>query len=147
MLADIERTYGQRKLLAQRIPIMPRHKKSESVDEQLASSVSGTWNRGHAQTGSISSISSFTSDRSDQRTPAPTEGDTATEPELETERETDAETDITPPSQLPTLQVEQSSCNPLPEGNTPATPSSQHDLMNSYFRKDTIFVSNIDLLR
>ena len=148
MLVDIERTYGQRKILAQRIPIMPRHKKSESADEQLASSASPR-SRGHAQTGSVSSISSFASDQADLPTPAPTEGDTATETEFETERETDLEMDITPRSQQTTLPVEQPSRtrSPLPDGNTPVTPASQHDLMNSYFRKDTLLISNIDLLR
>jgi phosphatidylethanolamine N-methyltransferase len=144
MSVDIERTYGQRKLLAQRLPIMPRHKKSGSTDEQLASPVPGTRNRGHVPTGSVSSISSFTSDQTDPSTPAPTEGDTATEAELETEGGTDVETNITPPSRRTTLPVEQP---PLPDGNTPATPASQHDLMNSYFRKDTLLISNIDLLR
>jgi len=147
MPVDIERTYGRRKILAQRIPIMPRHKKAESVDEQVASPASGTRNRSHASTGSVSSISSFTSDQADLPTPAPTEGDTATETELETERETDVETDITPRSQRTTLPVEQPSHSPLPDRNTPATPASQHDLMNSYFRKDTLFISNVDLLR
>ena len=142
MSIDIERTYGQRKILAQRIPIMPRHKKSGSVDEQVTSPASGTRNRSHVPTGSVSSISSFTSDQADQPTPAPTEGDTATETELETERETDHETDFTRRTMLP---VEQRSL--LPDGNTPATPASQHDLMNSYFRKDTLLISNIDLLR
>ena len=144
---DIERTYGQRKILAQRIPVMPRHRKSGSVDEQLASLASGTWNRGHAPTGSVSSVSSLTSDQADLSTPAPTEGDTATETELETERETDLETDITPRSQRATLPVERPPCSPFPDGNTPLTPASQHDLMNSYFRKDALLISNIDLLR
>ena len=147
MSVDIERTYGQRKILAQRIPIMPRHKKSESVDEQLASSASSPRNRGHGQTGSVSSIFSFASDQADQPTPAPTEGDTATETEFETERETDLETDITPRSPQTISPVEQPSRSPLPDGNTPVTPASQHDLMNNYFRKDTLFISNIDLLR
>jgi len=79
--------------------------------------------------------------------PAPTEGDTATEIELETERETDIETDITPRSRRTKLSVEQPPRIPLPDGNSPITPASQHDLMNSYFRKDTLFISNIDLLR
>ena len=147
MSVDIERTYGQRKILAQRIPIMPRHKRTGSADEQLASPASGTRNRTHAPTGSVSSISSFTSDQADLPTPAPTEGDTATETELETERETDVETDITPRLQRTTLPAEQPSHSLLPDKNTPAIPASQHDLMNNYFRKDTLFISNIDLLR
>ncbi|KAF9646144.1 hypothetical protein BDM02DRAFT_3181049 [Thelephora ganbajun] len=147
MSVDIERTYGQRKILAQRIPIMPRHKKLGSVDKQLASPASGIWNRGHVPTGSVSSVSSFTSDQADLPTPAPTEGDTATETELETERETDLETDITSRSRRTALPVERPSRSPFPDGSILSTPASQHDLMNSYFRKDTIFISDVDLLR
>lgn len=141
--ADIERTYGQRKILAQRIPIMPRHRKSGSLDGQLVSPAPGAWNRGHGPTGSVSSISSFASDQADLPTPAPTEGDTATEAELETERETDFEMDVTSHSQRTPYPAEQPSCgeNILP------TPASQHDLMNNYFRKDTLIVSNVDPLR
>lgn len=123
---------------------MPRHKKSGSIDEQLAS---GTRNRGHAQTGSVSSISSYTSDQADLPTPAPTEGDTATETEFETERETDVETDITPRSQRAALPEEQPPHSPLVDGGSPTMPASQHDLMNNYFRKDTLLISNVDLLR
>lgn len=127
---------------------MPRHNKSGSVDEQLASPASGPRGRSHVQTGSVSSISSFASDEAELLpTPAPTEGETATETELETERDTDLEIEITPRLQRATLPFERPSRSPLPDGNTHATPASQHDLMNSYFRKDTLFVSNVDLLR
>lgn len=144
---DIERTYGQRKILAQRIPIMPRHKKSASVDERPSSPASGLRHRGHAPTGSVSSISSFASDQSDLRTPASTEGETATETELETERETDLEMDAASRSQRTASPGSQRSCSDPPDENTLPSPASQHDLMNSYFRKDTLFVSNVDLLR
>lgn len=146
MSIDIERTYGQRKILAQRIPVMPRHKGSGSIDERLASPASGTRNGSHVPAGSVSSISSFASDQADLPTPAPTEGDTTAETEFEMERETDLETDIAPHSR-PALPVEQTSRGPLPDGNTLHMPASQHDLMNSYFRKDTLLMSNIDLLR
>jgi len=144
MSVDIERTYGQRKILAQRVPIMPRHKKSGSVDEPFVSAPSGACHRGHVPTGSVSSMS----DQADFPTPAPTEGDTATETELETERDTDLETDITPRLQRTTLPLEQPSRTWTPDGSDTLTmPASQHDLMNSYFRKDTLLISNIDLLR
>lgn len=143
---DIERTYGQRKILAQRIPIMPRHRKSPSVDGQPGSPPSSARNRGHAQTGSVSSISSFASDQADLPTPPPTEGETATETELEMERETDVETDVTLRSER-TFTVEHSCRSETPDEITLSTPASQHDLMNSYFRKDTLLVSNVDLLR
>jgi len=145
--ADIERTYGQRKILAQRIPMMPRRRKSGSIDEQLACPTPGARNGTHVPTGSVSSISSFVSDQADQPMLAPTEGDAATEAELETERETDIETDIAHRSRRTHLPVEPPPHIPLLDKNSPATPASQHDLMNSYFRKDTLFMSNIDLLR
>ena len=126
---------------------MPRHRKSASVDEHLVSPTSGARNRGHAPTWSASSMSSFASDQADLSTPAPTEGDTATETELETERETDIEADAAPASQRTEFRVERQPCNEPPDENAPPTPASQHDLMNSYFRKDTLLVSNIDLLR
>jgi phosphatidylethanolamine N-methyltransferase len=125
---------------------MPHHKKSGSVDEQLGTPTSSPGHRGHTPTGSTSSISSFTSDQADLPTPAPTEGETATETEPETERETDVETD-TPRSQLTPSPVGQPSRSQHHDGNSLAPPASQHDLMNSYFRKDTLFISNIDLLR
>lgn len=125
---------------------MPRHKKSASVDDQLASP-SGTSCRGHAQTGSTSSISSFTSDQADLPTPAPTEGDTATETEFETEREADFEVDAASRSRQVASPAEQPSRDQPRDENPLATPASQHDLMNSYFRKDTLLISNIDLLR
>lgn len=143
----IERTYGQRKILAQRIPVMPRHKKTESVDGQSVSPASGGRNRGHVSTGSTSSMSSFTSDQGNLSTPAPTEGDTATETELETERETDVEVEITSRSRQTTPPIERAFYDQSTHENTPTTPASQHDLMNSYFRKDTLLMSNIDLLR
>lgn len=120
---------------------MPRHRKSPSVEEQLESPASGSRNRGHAPTGSVSSISSFSSDL---QTPAPTEGDTGTETELETEKETDFETDVTTRSQPPSFPVEQLSHS---EPTDETSPASQHDLMNSYFRKDPLLMSNVDLLR
>ena len=126
---------------------MPRHKKSESVDEQLGTPTSSPRHRGHTPTGSDSSISSFTSDQADLPTPAPTEGETATETEFETERETDVEMDIAPRSQLTPSPVGQPSRSQHHDGNALTLPASQHDLMNSHFRKDTLFMSNIDLLR
>lgn len=126
---------------------MPRRRKSASVNQHLVSPAYGARNRGHAQTGSASSISSFSSDQADLPTPAPTEGDTGTETELETERETDFEMDLTSRSQEITVPADQPSCNEPSDENTVPALASQHDLMNSYFRKDTLLVSNVDLLR
>lgn len=126
---------------------MPRRKKSGSVDGGLGLPASSTRHRGHAPTGSTSSTSSFTSDQTDWPTPASTEGDTATETELETERETDLEADIPSHSQSAALPIEQPAhCEHRGE-DAPLLPASQHDLMNSYFRKDTLVISNVDLLR
>ena len=91
-------------------------------------------------------MSSFTSDLAYMSTPAPTEGDTATETDFETERETDFETEIALQPRLTDSPAEQPPCSQPDESIYPV-PASQHDLMNSYFRKDTVFISNIDLLR
>lgn len=138
-LVDIERTYGQRKLLAQRIPIMPRSRKSESRSES---------SRGRSDS------SLELPDPAELSTPAVTEGETATDSELETE----TENEITPPSTFSTLPVQPKSLTPrasiIGTSRRSRTPSpiypsqvSQHDLMNSYFRKDALLLSNIDLLR
>lgn len=130
---DIERTYGQRKLLAQRIPLMPRSRKSKSDSEET-----------DAPRGRSQSIS----DPAELSTPANTEGESATETDLETE----TESETTPPSRgLPLPLTPRGSIiglNGTRKQRTPSpAPMSQHDLMNTYFRKDALLFSNIDLFR
>ena len=135
-IADIERTYGQRKPLAHRSPIQPRRKTSDDSHET------------HSRTGSLSSVAS-----TEASTPAATEGETATEseaPMTETETETEIE-ECTPPGRQSQRH------KPLPGAVSPkdsfhGTPTrrqtvSQHDLFHKYFRKDTLLLHHVDLLR
>lgn len=136
-LIDIERTYGQRKPLAQRSPVLSatRHKAGPS---------SGS----HSRQSSTTSIASV-----DLATPSATEGESATETDellTETETETEFETSavnrtakrrstrVFTSTSAGSEEVPRRSGSPL---------LSQHDLLNRYFRKDTILLHNIDLLR
>ncbi|KAI0920604.1 phosphatidylethanolamine N-methyltransferase, variant 2 [Taiwanofungus camphoratus] len=133
----IERTYGQRKPLAQRSPVLSatRHKAGPS---------SGS----HSRQSSTTSIASV-----DLATPSATEGESATETDellTETETETEFETSavnrtakrrstrVFTSTSAGSEEVPRRSGSPL---------LSQHDLLNRYFRKDTILLHNIDLLR
>ncbi|KAH7911129.1 phospholipid methyltransferase-domain-containing protein [Hygrophoropsis aurantiaca] len=81
-------------------------------------------------------------------TPAITEGETATETDLETETETEGE--HTPVikdkrlcgSQPPMITRSESARRAASELGV-----SQHDLHNKYFRRDTVILQNVDLLR
>lgn len=101
---------------------------------------------------STSSISSI-----DLQTPSATEGETATEtdgPITETETETEYESKA---KALKRKQQKRLSASSLGSVNVnsessrarrPGSPiMTQHDLMNRYFRHDTIFLHNIDFLR
>ncbi|OSD06666.1 phosphatidylethanolamine N-methyltransferase [Trametes coccinea BRFM310] len=131
----IERTYGQRKPLAQRSPLIPRtSRKSDTALET------------HARASSVSSIAS-----TEAPTPAATEGETATESEeLYTETETEQETDRAP---SPKSKKRHSGLGSPAVGSREQSPPkrvqllSQHDLFHRYFRKDTVFLHNVDLLR
>jgi hypothetical protein len=70
-------------------------------------------------------------------TPSFTEGDTATETEVETEVE----------DTLPARETNIHSPLIKISSKRRARPMTQHDLLNRYFRKDTIGLHNIDLLR
>ena len=134
---DIERTYGQRKPLAQRSPLLPKaSRKLEGAPET------------HTRTSSVSSVAS-----TDAPTPAVTEGETATESEeVYTETETEQENERSPSrrakrhSGLGLSNV--SSREESPKGASKRIQViSQHDLFHRYFRKDTVFLHNVDLLR
>ncbi|EIN05166.1 hypothetical protein PUNSTDRAFT_146058 [Punctularia strigosozonata HHB-11173 SS5] len=125
----IERTYGQKKPIAQRIPLVTvSSRRSDSVSESSRASpiaVSAQSSRG----------------LSDATTPSQTEGETATETELETETETEYEDQHVAIRRVPQQHRVVASSRPR------SPPLSQHDLLNRYFRKDTIFLHNFDLLR
>ncbi|KAH9931615.1 phosphatidylethanolamine N-methyltransferase [Epithele typhae] len=135
----IERTYGQRKPLAARSPVLPRGGRISSSDG------SETAHSRHASTSSLASTTT---------TPAATEGETATESDA-LATETDAETELdldeqpaprqhkrtSPRSQLVTLPSEDRHSQ---KGRKAV---SQHDLFHQYFHKDTLLLRNLDPLR
>ena len=117
---DIERFYGQPKLLAQRVPIpqsSPLANCSANVVPQVRSSLQGQGEM-FARARAFSAPS----------TPSATEGLTP----CDTETESDAE-----------LDLQQTTIN---EG-IGSTKLSHHDLRNRYFRKDTIVLSHLDVFR
>ncbi|TCD67750.1 phosphatidylethanolamine N-methyltransferase [Steccherinum ochraceum] len=119
----IERTYGQRKLLAQRTPLFPSRTSKSSEDASPS----------HSRQESTDSVM-FT----DLPTPAATDGETATETELETETEADP---VHASASRPRIAKKRSS------NETRRHAPSQHDLLHQYFRKDAILFHNLDLLR
>lgn len=103
----------------------------------------------HSRQTSVSSIAS-----TEASTPAATEGETATESEeLITETETETEADGTTPPARATKRFGRlspssvSSKDSLQIGQKKRQTISQHDLFHRYFRKDTLLLHNIDLLR
>ncbi|KAH7924203.1 hypothetical protein BV22DRAFT_1196127 [Leucogyrophana mollusca] len=81
-------------------------------------------------------------------TPAVTEGETATETELDTETETECES--TPVLKEKPLRGSQSPSSASSKSARRAASElgvSQHDLHNKYFRRDTVVLQNVDLLR
>jgi phosphatidylethanolamine N-methyltransferase len=118
---DIERFYGQPKLLAQRVPIPqspPSANCSANVVPQVPSSLQG-------QGVTLARARAFSAPPS---TPSFTGGLTPGD------SETDSDTE---------LDSQQTSIN---EG-IGSTKLSHHDLRNRYFRKDTIVLSHLDVFR
>ncbi len=137
-IADIERTYGQRKPLAARSPIQPRLSRIASEDSLQSS---------HIRKASSSSFSSI----DETPTPAVTEGETATESEeLITDIETETETVSTPRGIKKFKAL--SSKSSKDSFSRPGSPKSrqavsQHDLFHRYFREDALLLHNLDVFR
>ncbi|KAH8077088.1 phosphatidylethanolamine N-methyltransferase [Cristinia sonorae] len=122
----IERTYGQRKLLAQRTPLFPS-------SSRKAGGIAST---SHSRQESIDSVMS-----TDLPTPAATDGESATDTELDTETETE-------PVSAPLSHVRDTrERSPSGRKRAESPVTSQHDLLHQYFRQDTILFHNIDILR
>jgi phosphatidylethanolamine N-methyltransferase len=118
---DIERFYGQPKLLAQRVPIpQPPPLANGSANEvpQLRSSLQG-------QGGALARARGLSDPPS---TTSATEGSTPCDSETETD---------------PELESQQTS---ISEG-VGSTKLSHHDLRNRYFRRDTIVLLHLDVFR
>lgn len=137
-ISDIERTYGQKKLLAARFPLQQ--------DQSLAQKRRLT-QANHQR--SVSTASAAT-DVSTLSTPAATEGETATETEeidTETETELDGLDDglIQTPRVGSPISMDSNSDSRSFKSRSKA--QSQHDLINTYFRKDLVLFHNFDMLR
>ncbi|KAI0312639.1 phospholipid methyltransferase-domain-containing protein [Amylostereum chailletii] len=126
----IERFYGQRKPLAERVPV-----RKEGTHSRQSS---GTVSSGGARTRSSSEPLDPAEILS---TPSATEGETATESETETELEDTPR--IPPRKDLPTPATVRAGL----AKKRSQSPVSFHDLCNKYFRKDAMFLCNFDMLR
>jgi phosphatidylethanolamine N-methyltransferase len=135
---DIERRYGQRKPIAQRTPLYrptPRIKTIESSQSTVPSP---------GRNSPLSATDAYT-------TPTVTDGETATESDaLATELEGQLDSKpiqaailqsgtFTPPKRKTGLLAERK--------KTKERGTSQHDLLNKYFRRDTVLLHNVDLFR
>lgn len=140
----IERFYGQRKPLAQRVPIRRPALPTSSSMSALPLVPTSPQSQGQIP----SRARAFSDPPS---TPSATEGSTASESEAETETELELQQSHimngtavprpnvkAPPVATPPLQLErQRSSSPL----------SHHDMRNKYFRRDTIFLFHLDVFR
>ena len=118
---DIERFYGQPKLLAQRVPILqlpPLANCSANVVPQVRPSLQG-------QGETLGRARAFSAPPSTPSTPG---GLTPCDSETESDVELDS----------------QQTCI---NGGIGSTKLSHHDLRNRYFRKDTIVLSRFDIFR
>jgi|SRR5712672_1568279 len=116
---DIERFYGQRKLLAQRVPIpqlRPQANGSANIVPQVPSPLGGQI---------LSRARAFSDPPS---TPSATGGSTPYDSETDTDNE----------------QESQHTC--VSEGSG-VSKLSHHDLRNRYFRRDTIALYHLDIFR
>lgn len=125
--------YGQQKLLASRIPIVQHTEGSRILQTPKA------------RTRPLASVVDNLDTLS---TPTPTDGETATDTDLDTETETECDVDQMECSTVNTNVAILSS----PKLSSSSTKSktraiTQHDLLNRYFRNDTIMLHNLDLLR
>ncbi|KAK7448497.1 phosphatidylethanolamine N-methyltransferase [Stygiomarasmius scandens] len=133
----IERMYGKPKILAKRTPLPSKCQKSEaSAAESVASSSRNT-------------PSSTEADSADLTTPSATEAETATETEFDTETEDGPSPSVRDSKVrkhkqlLSTSSISSASVDFM----APVKPISQHDLLNKYFRRDTVILRNLDVFR
>ena len=140
-IVDIERTYGQRKLLAQRTPFVPASSRKAAGD--------GTPLKDHVRSASVSSTLSISS-----ATPSATEGETATETDgPDTESDSGTENEARSFSRTRKTRADSetrftaSSTYSVDVPPRDRSPVSQHDLFNRYFRKDVVLLHNLDPLR
>jgi len=135
---DIERRYGQRKPIAQRTPLYrlaPRVKTIESSQSTVPSP------------GRNSPL--FATDTC--TTPTVTDGETATESDAlatEPEGQSDSQPIQAAILQSGTFTLPKRTAGLLAERKKiKERGTSQHDLLNKYFRRDTVLLHNVDLFR
>ncbi|THH19165.1 hypothetical protein EW146_g1941 [Bondarzewia mesenterica] len=121
----IERMYGQRKPLAERVPLRRKAARSNATTPEP-----------RCRIRSLSDAVDVLS------TPSITDGETGTETENETETEYDNSAKV-----LGTGTPSNISAVPVNMKQRSGSPTSQHDLLNRYFRQDTIFLHNLDIFR
>jgi phosphatidylethanolamine N-methyltransferase len=133
--ADIERRYGQRKPIAQRTPIYPSTPRTNSDSTECSPSPTQCSGRNSP----LSATDTLT-------TPTATDGETATEsdtlatePEAESDTPTSKSGTFTPPKRTASV-IER-------KKTTKGQGISQHDLLNKYFKRDTVLLHNVDLFR
>jgi phosphatidylethanolamine N-methyltransferase len=140
---DIERMYGQRKLMSMRTPVIVSDAPlgSEATRDQMSTGASSSSARISKHVRNYSS---------DEPTPSATEGDTATDTDELMETETEEEDKQHTPRIANRRLSPRPSQFALNDGTSPRRPqsaSSQHDLLARYFRKDPIGLRNLDLMR
>lgn len=140
---DIERMYGQRKLIGKRTPIAPTSHPSDVAEHDVNSGTIVPAKRADTQ---LVDSTDF------PPTPAATEGETATETELETEMEEFDDLTNFDQVRVKRAQHKQQLSTASSASIIGLVPSrkkvlSHHDLLNKYFRRDTVILKNFDFLR
>lgn len=136
-ILDIERFYGQRKPLAQRVPIRRASLPTSSSTSTLPQVT-------QSQLPTSARARAFSDPPS---TPSATEGSTASESEGETETELVLHRHSNG-SAVPKLEVPPAVTPPLQiDRQRSSSPMSHHDVRNKYFRRDTILLFHLDIFR
>ncbi|TFK71226.1 hypothetical protein BDN72DRAFT_476146 [Pluteus cervinus] len=146
----IERMYGQRKAIARRTPL-PGAKSKSSANGSSSSFKPPPQNPSPPRQVTLDRLS----------TPPVTEGESATDTELETETEPECSTPTLGRGRGKRVSLHQHSASNASSASFESTkdepPStrpvsqkkglSQHDLLSKYFRRDTLVLRNLDMLR
>jgi phosphatidylethanolamine N-methyltransferase len=139
---DIERMYGKRKLMSLRTPVVADTARSQRKGSSALHQSSPPRGQKHARAYS-----------SDYDTPSVTDGEATADTELLTENESDgtfAEAIISRPStprQDTVACVSNGRSSPGASGPPRRKPSSQHDILARFFRRDPIGLRNLDWMR
>jgi phosphatidylethanolamine N-methyltransferase len=150
--------YGQPKAIAKRTPLVPKSRSTSAKATPEGSSTPAD-PPATAPEETMKSIAEL--DPADLlSTPTATDGETATESELDSELDeaeaTPIPAPVTPKIAKMKLSKHKSSLSVASSVSDESgrkhytkkqKPMSQHDLLNKYFRRDTVVVRNLDVLR